>query len=82
MKDWEIGKVEGPLNFAVIYIGSDVSVDIRALESRLGEVVAPTFELECDRLRQLHEGLATRFCEPHSRGETLVCTTNLRLGKV
>lgn len=44
-----------------------------------GEGVGLT--MEGDSVRQFHESLATRFCEPYSRQMTLVHTANLHLGK-
>ena len=39
------------------------------------------FTVEHDRVRQLHEGVSTRFCEPDNREETLTHTVNVHLSK-
>ena len=38
--------------------------------------------MEGGRVRQLHEGLAARFCESDGREETRVQTANLYLGEM
>ena len=39
------------------------------------------FTMDGDRIRQFHEGVATRLCEPHSRGERHGPTVDLHLGE-
>ena len=54
---------------------------VNLLRARWEEGVG--FTMEVDGVHQLHEGLATRFCKPHSgeESEALVPTTDRHLGE-
>jgi len=79
---WELGKVKGLLESAAgIWTWKWRRRQYSALEpTGLAEKVGLT--IVADRVRQLHEGLATRFCEANSRGgERIARTIDLQLGE-